>query len=391
MTVRIAPFQALRRSFSGLVLLLLLSACSTLPGQGPTAMDIALGESSNSLPMDNYILVRLDSAEISKINSFVPPAQEGKLVATLGGARPITVGVGDTLAVNIWEASPDGLFSTAENKQVSLQVVVDGTGEIFVPYAGNIRAAGRSVEALRRAIQQSLEGQAAEPQVQVLVAENKSNNVVVVGDVAKAGHFPLPAQGLRLIEVIAQAGGTRAPAYETVASVTRGAGRVTLRLHDVVSSPENNIWLAPGDTVLVKHEPRTYSAFGAVASSGLVSLKTETVTLAEALAQVGGLRDNTADMGGVYLFRFEDAELMRWLTNSDQKSRVPLAHGGTVPVVYALDFKRPYAFFVAQEFRIRDKDILYVANHPTAEFGKFLATIVQPLLGTARSATTLTQ
>jgi len=390
MTIGWRTVSSCSRALTRLLLLIpLLSACAALPGQGPTALDIALGESSKSLPLDNYILVRLDSTEISRINSFQPPAQEGRIVSTLGGSRPITVGVGDTLAVNIWEASPDGLFSTAENKQVSLQVVVDGTGEIFVPYAGRIRAAGRSVEALRQAIQRTLEGQAAEPQVQVLVAENKSNNVVVVGDVVNAGHFPLPAQGLRLIEVIAQAGGAREPAYETVVTVTRGASKVTLRLHDVVSSPENNIWLAPGDTVLVKHEPRTYSAFGAVSSSGLISLKTETVTIAEALAQVGGLRDNTADMGGVYLFRFEDADLMRWLTSSDQQGKVALAHGGKVPVVYALDFKRPYAFFVAQEFRIRDKDILYVANHPTAEFGKFLATIVQPLIGAVRGASTL--
>src|SRR5690606_21193794 len=197
-------------------------------------------------------------------------------------------------------------------------------------------------------------------------------------------------RGLKLMEAIALAGGTREATYETVATITRGNHSGTVRLDEVVSLPSNNIWLAPGDNVLVLHKPRTYSAFGAVKTSGLIPFKSESVSLAEALAQVGGLIDTRADAGGVFLLRLEDRLLAQWLVETGQGVGNPDAYapGGT-PVIYRLDFKNPQAFFTAQGFRMRDKDVLYVATHPTAELGKFLSTIVSPLLGTARSASTI--
>src|SRR5690606_31927608 len=137
--------------------------------------------------------------------------------------RSVTLGVGDELLVNIWEASSDGLFSTIENKQVALTVAVDDRGQIFVPYAGRIRAAGRSVEALRQAIEAGLAGKAVEPQVQVLQTGAVSSSITVVGDVAAPGHYQLAIRGLRLLEAIAEAGGTLQATFESVATITRGA------------------------------------------------------------------------------------------------------------------------------------------------------------------------
>ena len=197
---------------------------------------------------------------------------------------------------------------------------------------------------------------------------------------------------LSLRQEIAKAGGNSAPTYETIATITREGRSDTVRLDEVVSVPANNIWIAPGDTVLVLHKPRTYPAFGAVKSPGLMSFKTEKVSLSEALAQVGGLSNFTADAGGVFLFRFENAELSEWLVETGQSSAVPeLPARDMTPVVYRLDFNKPQAFFIAQRFLMRDQDVLYVANHPTAELGKFLSTIVSPLLGLARTGTSFTE
>ena len=49
----------------------------------------------------------------------------------------------------------------------------------------------------------------------------------------------------------------------------------------------------------------------------------------------------------------------------------------------------PQAFFLAGSFLMQDKDILYVANAPGAEFRKFVTTILSPVLGTARATNTL--
>lgn len=370
-----------------------VAGCAALPGYGPPAIDVALLDDDGARPApDSYMMVRLNTDTVEKINSFQPEPLETQFGDSLGHARGQTVGVGDNLLVNIWEPSQDGVFATQENKQTGLQTVVDEEGMIFIPYAGRITAAGRKVETLRRAIEQSLQGKAIEPQVQVLVVDNQANAAVVVGDVNAPGQYPIPVQGMRLMEAVAKAGGNRAPTYETVATITRDGRSATVRLDEVVSVPANNIWIAPGDTVMVLHKPRTYPAFGAVKSAGLMSFKTEKVSLSEALAQVGGLSNFTADAGGVFLFRFENTDLSEWLVETGQSPAVPEQPARDMtPVVYRLDFSKPQAFFIAQRFLMRDQDVLYVANHPTAELGKFLATIVSPLISLARTGTSFSE
>lgn len=370
-----------------LAVALLLAACSVVPRNGPSAIDIALQQPEDSSNrFQEYALLRLDSDIVRAINYYVPKPFPHEFGSVLGGTRRMTVGIGDRLMVNIWEASGDGLFSTIEKKETSLQAVVDETGGVFIPYVGRVQAAGNSVESLRRAIEQGLVGKAIEPQVQVIVADNQSSTIVVVGDVARPGQYPMSIRGLRLMEAIANAGGTREAAFESVATVTRGSRTGTVRLEDVVRHPSNNIALLSGDNVLVVHQPRTYSAFGAVQATEHVPFKTETLTLAEALAQVGGLRDNMAHAGGVFVFRREPADLAYSLAPKQWVD----SFKGEVPVIYRLDFSQPRALFLARDFAMRDKDIIYVATHPTVELEKLLS-IINPLLNAARTVTLMTQ
>ena len=370
-----------------LTILLLVGACSTVPGHGPQAGEIDRGVRTASIAPLPYLVVPLDPLTVSKSNHHQPPAFQTEFRDAFGGSRAMTVGVGDRLTIHIWEPTADGVFATAEKKQTSLTATVDEEGLIYIPYAGRVRASGRPVEGLRRAIEEALRGKAVEPQVQVLLEENASNKVVLLGDLAQPGQFSVPLQGLRLMEAIAQAGGTKTPVFETVATITRGQHRGTMRLDHVANVPENNIWLAPSDSVVVQHRPRTYSAFGSVQQVGLMAFQSETMTMAEALAEVKGLRNDSADAGGIFLFRFEESALAHAFEKHPAASGTGReAMAGAVPVVYRLDFNRPDSFFLAQKFMMKDKDVLYVANHPTAELGKFLSTIVSPLLGSARVA-----
>jgi polysaccharide export outer membrane protein len=103
--------------------------------------------------------------------------------------------------------------------------------------------------------------------------------------------------------------------------------------------------------------------------------ETETTSLAEALGQVGGLSENLADRGGVFVFRFETKDRARKVGAATTTA----FHQG-VPMVYRLDFNTPEAFFLAQSFMLRDKDVVYVALASAAEFNKFLRLIVSPFL-----------
>jgi polysaccharide export outer membrane protein len=91
------------------------------------------------------------------------------------------------------------------------------------------------------------------------------------------------------------------------------------------------------------------------------------ITLAQALGRAGGLQDQRADARGVFIFRFEDPA---WVPGS--KPNAPKNAQGKVPVVYRVDLKDPASFFAAQDFPMRHKDVVYVANSPAAELQKFL-------------------
>ncbi|WP_186400248.1 polysaccharide biosynthesis/export family protein, partial [Stappia sp. P2PMeth1] len=353
-----------------------LAGCAGLPGQGPAAITITSEEIEGDALSSNYVLLTLDRPTVAAVHDYRPAPFSRHFASVPGAGRSTRVGIGDRLVVTIWEAAPEGLFSTADGKNVSVPVVVDETGHIFIPYAGRIQANGLTVEGLRSSIQERLKGKAIEPQVLVLVEGNESSGVVVVGDVMKPGQYTMSVRGMRLLEAVARAGGSREATYETVVTVKRGSRSGEARLVDLIEYPENNIWLTPGDNVLVTHKPRTFSAFGAVQSTQLVPFKTESVTLAEGLAQVGGLKDFFADAGGIFLFRYEDRDLIRKIRGEEVAKRFSKSR---VPVVYKLNLRAAEAFFLARSLEMRDKDIIYVANHPTAEFGKFLQ-IIGPLL-----------
>jgi len=357
------------------VSLLLLVGCSHLPRSGPTGMAVNEWNGGEKSVAEGYAVVPLDVASVRTIGAYRPEYFPTEFRDVPVSGRSTRIGVGDQLKVSIWEASGDGLFSTADKKQTDIQLVVDATGQIFIPYVGRIRAEGESVETLRTIIQDGLKGKAVQPQVQITVTGEISNSVVVVGDITRPGLYPLSARGAKLLEMIAVAGGAREATYDTVATLKRAAQGGTVRLEDLIDHPENDIWLAPGDTVLLSHKPRTYAAFGAVQNTQLVPFKTRSVTLADALAQVGGLRDMTADAGGVFLFRYEVGELAQQLRPGLPANLA----GNIVPMIYRLDMTRPEAFFLARSFQMKDQDIVYVANHPVAEFGKFLQ-IISPLL-----------
>jgi polysaccharide export outer membrane protein len=104
------------------------------------------------------------------------------------------IGRGDMIDVAIWEAPPAMLFinaSTALGGTSSVMAptranelptqMVDASGNIVVPYAGNVAAAGVTTEEVQRDIVSRLRGKANQPQVMVRLSGNASAQVTVVG------------------------------------------------------------------------------------------------------------------------------------------------------------------------------------------------------------------
>jgi protein involved in polysaccharide export with SLBB domain len=80
-------------------------------------------------------------------------------------AKKLRFGVGDILRVTIFEARPGGLFIPDGGLRQGNFITVpeqelDSDGNIAIPYAGTIRAAGRTAVQLQRAIEEGLKNRA---------------------------------------------------------------------------------------------------------------------------------------------------------------------------------------------------------------------------------------
>lgn len=366
------------------ILLPLLSACTTLPGQGPSAVDIALTEKASEAEIVSraYTVIDLTPSVARTIGSGVSSSISANIGGSNQGNRPMRLGVGDVLSVRIWESSPDGLFERSGGSAAAIPTVVNEGGQIFIPYVGNLDVLGLSIEAVRQLITEGLAGLAVDPQVVVSAGTQGTQTITVLGDSRSSGRFDIPPSGLRLLDAIAIAGGSREASFDTVVRVLRDGRSAEARLDDIVRNSSNNIWLVPRDVVQLRYVPRSFTAFGAVTANKQQPFETDTVTLVEAIAQVGGLNATRADPGGIFLFRFESEERVKAAGGRLPSRNYPQG----VPTIYRLDFNTPDAFFLAQSIEIRDKDVIYVAQAPSVEFSYFATRILGPLLSVGDTA-----
>jgi polysaccharide export outer membrane protein len=307
----------------------------------------------------------------------------------LGDALPAgtVVGRGDVLEVTIWEAPPAVLFganasfgaqdsgsvlasSAGLGQRTALpEMMVDSDGLIRIPFAGTIQAAGRTPRQIEREIVSRLAAKAHDPQVAVRLATNASANVTIVGDVTTNARVPLTPRGERLLDVIASAGGVRQPVGKITIQITRGNRVATLPLETVIHDPAQNIRLQSDDVVTALYQPFSFTSLGAAGTSAEVPFEGTGLTLAQALGRVSGLKDDKADIRGVFIFRFEDpAALDPQLAASAR--RTP---DGRIPVIYRVNLRDPAALFVAQSFPIKNRDVLYVSNAPLSDFTRFMS------------------
>jgi polysaccharide export outer membrane protein len=296
------------------------------------------------------------------------------------GTTPIDaqrIGAGDGIEVSIWEAPPAALFgaqkidprATPSSSQVTTlpEQVVNNDGFIYVPFVGQVKAAGESPSQIEAEIVKGLNGKAHQPQVLVRLIRNVSSKVTVVGDVAGSTLVPLTPRGERLLDALAAAGGVRQPVNKMTIQVTRDSNVYALPLETIIKDPRQNVPLHPGDVVTALNQPFYFTSLGATGKNEEINFEAQGITLAQALSRTGGLIDSRADAQGVFLFRFEPKDALKW-----PQQPVLATPEGKVPVIYWLNLKDPGSFFVAQNFPVNDKDLLYVSNAPFAELQKFL-------------------
>lgn len=170
-------------------------------------------------------------------------AQQAAPADTAQGTYPVNAG--DIIEVLVWKE---------ENLQK--QVVVRPDGFFSFPLTGDIRAEGRTIEAIRSDITAQIARYIPDPVVSVSIFEPRGSKVYVIGQVNRPGEFPINRY-VDVIQALSMAGGTTPFAkLDEIRILRREGGTQTatnFAYSDIAAGKrlQQNIVLKPGDTVLV--------------------------------------------------------------------------------------------------------------------------------------------
>ena len=372
-------FSAKRLTLS-CALSILVTGCAALPSSGPSAGQLV--RSTQRAADGSPIVIRdLDLAAVRAIDENAGSPLDEPLQSLRANLPSDRVGPGDVLDIRVYEvgialftgAAPVGSDAIDSSPRAHAEtfgnVVIDAAGQIRLPYVGPLEVAGLTPAQIALALTNRLRSKSQSPQVLVRVSENMTNVVYAAGSISKPGKYDLTPGGTRLYDVIARAGGVDGAPGDFTVTLTRGGVTVEQRLDLVVPGGAGDITLQPGDRIRFNKRPRSITVFGAAGKVSQIPFTAGGFSLAEAIGQAAGPSDNTADSSAVFLFRNTP------IRPSEGSKDLPDAP--TQRLIYRLDLTQAQSYFVAQEFKMRDKDLIYVANSRFNQTSKFISMVSQ--------------
>lgn len=361
----------LLRKFAMLGAFLSLVSCTNpmMPVAGPESGDVrGHVQDPDSLP---YALINLTPETMSALTRR--PLGFAGVFTDRRPPDQIKFGIGDVVSITIFEAAAGGLFIPSEagvrpGNFVQLpNQAVDERGDITVPYAGAVRALGRTAAEIQTSIVNALKNRAIEPQVVVSLVTQNTSLISVLGEVNTPSRFPASAAGEKILDEITRAGGPKAQGYDTWVMLERNGKRATVPFGALVYDPANNIFARPNDTIYLYQEPQTFVEFGASGQQGQFNFGAWRISLAEAVAKAGGLNDTLADPASVFIYRGEPRKFAERLGIDISKF-----NSSIIPVVYNVNLRDPAGYFLATKFEMRDKDVIFASNATAVEHAKIM-------------------
>lgn len=156
------------------------------------------------------------------------------------------IGAGDKINIQVFN-----------EKELSGVYQVSPEGYIMFPFIGEIKVDGMDNFALAVKIASKLkDGYLKEPNVTVVVEEFVSKRIFVLGQVSKAGSFPIRRQ-MSVIEAVSLAGGfTNLADLSNVVVTRKSEGskekRFVIDIKSIVNGAKENFYLEAGDIVFVR-------------------------------------------------------------------------------------------------------------------------------------------
>jgi polysaccharide biosynthesis/export protein len=183
--------------------------------------------------------------EPAKPQSAPPPNPAGPAAETVGAAvdpNKYLIGPEDILFIKVWR----------EN-DFTLPVAVRPDGKITLPLVGEVQAADQTPMQLTKTLTELLTKYINNPDVTVFVTDVRSKKYYIIGEVNRAGPFPLVTP-TTVLEALGNAGGFREFANTKKIRILRGDKVFNFNYNDVTKAKhmEQNIYLENGDKIIVR-------------------------------------------------------------------------------------------------------------------------------------------
>lgn len=331
---------------------------------------------------DVDITVRPITPELVTQRAAVKIPTSSETLPGLSGAYVYRLGIGDILDISIPSIASAPYASTAfpGTREPDRGYTVAPDGTIWLPYVGPMKVQGATIREVQDQVVKGLSRFIKTPQVSVSVTQFRSQKVLVAGQVPKPGYLPVTDVPLTLVGALTAVGSTPQMRSDLVArpltgqqqspqpesgdyhrvQVTRGGKAETVDVLALLKSGDLRAdpLLQDSDVVYVSPVERNYVyVMGEVRAPTLLEIVERRTSLAEVLMASGGVNQQTAKAGRIYVIRGQLGK----------------------PDVFQLNADEADALLLADAFVVQPRDVVYVAEANISRWNRFLGQLAPTL------------
>jgi polysaccharide biosynthesis/export protein len=285
------------------------------------------------------------------------------------------IGPGDVLNIIVYDHPELTIPAGGERPAAETGNQVRNDGTIFYPFIGRVHVADRTLDEVREELTRRLSTYITDPQIDVGVADFRSQKVHVSGSVGAPGTVPVTSVPLTVADAISQVGGAQLDANWHNIILTRDGEEQRLSLYALLRQGDmtHNRLLRDGDVLHVPSaEDQAVAVMGQVRGPGNIPLGNERLSLTDAISRAGGVLETSAEPSGIFVIRAHNEA-------SDK-----------LATVYQLDIRNATAFTLGSRFPLEPQDVIYVTTAPLARWNRVISLLLPSvaLPGTVADTTT---